>query len=94
MPFDRRRRADIVFTRVGLFIFVDGCFWHGCPEHFVVPKTRTAFWVSKIESNQKRDRDTNVRLMEEGCSVLRFWEHVGTQEAMELVLDVYDSLAH
>ena len=62
LPFDRRRRADLVFTRVGLYVFVDGCFWHGCPEHFVTPKTRTDFWLTKIEGNQRRDRDTDVRL--------------------------------
>ena len=59
LPFDRRRRADIVFTRVGLYVFIDGCFWHGCPEHFVTPKTRTDFWLEKIEGNRERDRDTD-----------------------------------
>src|SRR3954452_18541147 len=44
MPFDRRRRADISFTRVGLHVFIDGCFWHGCPDHFILPKTNTDFW--------------------------------------------------
>src|SRR3954447_928733 len=48
LPFDRRRRADVVFTRVGLYVFIDGCFWHGCPDHFVTPKTRTDFWLDKV----------------------------------------------
>ena len=75
LPFDRRRRADLVFTRVGLYVFIDGCFWHGCPEHFVTPKTRTEFWLAKIEGNRRRDRDTDARLRELGLTPLRVWEH-------------------
>lgn len=81
LPFDRRRRADIVFTRVGLYVFVDGCFWHGCPEHFVMPKTRREFWEAKIEGNRSRDRDTNRLLLGSGLTVLRIWEHVPPDEA-------------
>lgn len=75
LPFDRRRRADITFTRVGLFVFIDGCFWHGCPEHFVEPKTRREFWLTKIAGNQRRDLETTERLESLGYTVLRFWEH-------------------
>lgn len=92
LPFDRRRRADIVFTRVDLYVFVDGCFWHGCPEHFVTPKTRTSFWSQKIAGNQERDRDTDLRLKTLGCSVLRIWEHVPTEEAVDVVCSEYGDL--
>lgn len=89
LPFDRRRRADIVFTRVGLYVFVDGCFWHGCPEHFVMPKTRRDFWAAKIEGNRARDRDTDQRLHNAGLSVVRIWEHSPPNEAVRIVLDRY-----
>lgn len=90
LPFDRRRRADIVFTRVGLYVFVDGCFWHGCPEHFVMPKTRRAFWAAKIEGNRSRDRETDQRLRELGFVVLRIWEHVPATEAALQVATTYE----
>ena len=93
LPFDRRRRADLVFTRVGLYVFVDGCFWHGCPEHFTIPKTRTEFWAAKIESNQRRDRDTDARLRDLGLTSLRIWEHTSPDAACELVLVIYTQLA-
>ncbi|WP_279235764.1 very short patch repair endonuclease [Nocardioides sp. SR21] len=89
LPFDRRRRADIVFTRVGLHVFVDGCFWHGCPEHFVLPKTRTEFWSQKIETNRVRDRDTDARLQALGLTSLRIWEHITPVEAAALVAQTY-----
>lgn len=89
LPFDRRRRADLAFTKVGLYVFVDGCFWHGCPQHFIVPKTRTDFWVSKIEGNRRRDRDTDAQLLQSGLTALRIWEHTGADAATQLVLAVY-----
>lgn len=70
-----RRSADVVFTKRRVAIFVDGCFWHGCPDHFVPPKTRAEFWATKIAGNVARDVDTTRRLREEGWIVLRFWEH-------------------
>lgn len=92
LPFDRRRRADIVFTRVGLYVFVDGCFWHGCPQHFVTPKTRTSFWVDKIEGNQARDRDTDTKLRDMGLAVVRVWEHEPVTDAAATVKEKYASL--
>jgi DNA mismatch endonuclease (patch repair protein) len=75
LPFDTRRRADLTFTSAGLYVFVDGCFWHGCREHFVLPKTRRDFWLDKIESNRRRDLETCLRLEGLGATVLRIWEH-------------------
>lgn len=70
-----RRSADVVFTKPRVAVFIDGCFWHGCPEHYVQPKTRTDFWAAKIGGNVARDLETTRRLNEEGWTVLRFWEH-------------------
>lgn len=70
-----RRTADIVFTRWRIAVFIDGCFWHACPEHFVAPKSNSEYWMSKMEGNQRRDREVNSTLNEAGWTVLRFWEH-------------------
>lgn len=56
-------------------LFVDGCFWHGCPIHFKLPKTNSDFWKNKLEHNAERDKEVNERLKEEGWSVFRIWEH-------------------
>lgn len=81
-----RRVADIVFTRRKLAIFVDGCFWHGCPEHGTSPKSNADFWRDKIETNKRRDLDTNRRLTEAGWRVLRVWEHEDTEEAADRIM--------
>jgi DNA mismatch endonuclease (patch repair protein) len=60
---------------------VDGCFWHGCPEHGTWPKQNGEWWREKIEANQRRDRDTDRRLEEAGWAVVRVWEHEGTESA-------------
>ena len=70
-----RRRSDIVFTRARVAVFVDGCFWHGRPEHGSRPKQNANWWREKIEANQRRDRDTDARLKAAGWTVVRVWEH-------------------
>jgi DNA mismatch endonuclease, patch repair protein len=70
-----RRRADIAFTARRVAVFVDGCFWHGCPQHLAWPKHNSAWWRSKIEENRARDRDSDSQLEELGWTVIRFWEH-------------------
>ena len=70
-----RCRADIVFTRRRVAVFIDGCYWHGCPEHFVPPKANARYWAGKIAANIARDRDAGERLRSLGWVVLRFWEH-------------------
>ena len=68
-------RPDICFTRARVAVFVDGCFWHGCPEHGRRPATNRAYWLAKIERNRARDvRDTR-RLQQGGWRVVRIWEH-------------------
>jgi len=70
-----RRKADVVFRPARVVVLVDGCFWHGCPEHGTWPKENAAFWRDKIETNRRRDADTDRRLIEEGWLVIRVWEH-------------------
>lgn len=70
-----RRTADVVFRPTKVAVFVDGCYWHGCPEHYVPPKTNPGYWSEKVARNVARDRDTDARLKAAGWMVLRFWEH-------------------
>ncbi|MEU2516313.1 very short patch repair endonuclease [Streptomyces syringium] len=72
---DLRRTADLVFRPVKVAVFIDGCYWHGCPEHYVPPRTNSGYWSEKVARNMARDRDTDARLSEAGWLVLRFWEH-------------------
>ncbi len=75
-----RRKADIVFTRYRIAVFLDGCFWHGCECHFVMPKANAAYWEGKITRNQDRDAETNRLLEVAGWTVLRYWEHQSPEE--------------
>ena len=75
LHFNLPGKPDLTFTKQRLVIFIDGCFWHKCPEHFVMPKTRTGFWKEKIEKNVIRDARVNRELSELGWNVIRVWEH-------------------
>lgn len=66
-------------------VFVDGCFWHGCPEHFVPPKANATWWREKIAANQRRDAETTDFLAAAGWSVIRVWEHVPADDAIEII---------
>lgn len=66
---------DFIFPKYEVAIFVDGCFWHGCPKCKTYPKTNARFWKTKIATNQKRDKEVKKQLVREGWKVLRFWEH-------------------
>src|SRR4051794_12203841 len=68
-PLGGRRRADVVFPRAKVAVFVDGCFWHGCPDHATWPRHNADFWREKIQANQQRDRDTDDRLAAAGWTV-------------------------
>lgn len=71
----RRLRADLVFTRARVAVFIDGCFWHGCPRHHTVAKRNAEFWAAKVAGNRARDERVTSMLEAEGWTVLRFWEH-------------------
>lgn len=81
-----RCKADIVFTRARLAIFVDGCFWHSCPIHATRPAANGEWWRAKLETNVTRDRRNDHELAAAGWHVLRCWEH-------ELPADVADRVA-
>lgn len=86
-----RRRADLVFPRVKVAVFLDGCFWHGCPEHHTVAAANATFWAEKVSGNRTRDRDTDARLAEAGWTSVRVWEHEDPVEAAQRVASVVRS---
>lgn len=79
------RTADLVFPRERIAVFVDGCFWHGCHQHHNAAATNAAYWAEKLATNRMRDVDTDRRLREAGWLPVRIWEHVGIEEAADLV---------
>lgn len=83
-----RRRADMVFPRLKVAVFLDGCFWHGCPTHHTVAKANAEFWADKVTGNRARDRDTDERLAAAGWACVRVWEHEDPVEAAARVADV------
>lgn len=87
---DLRRRADILFRDEKIAVFVDGCFWHGCPQHGTQAKSNARFWAEKIERNIQRDRDTDRRLEEAGWTVVRVWEHEDPAEVASKVCSVLE----
>ncbi|OBK39015.1 very short patch repair endonuclease [Mycobacterium sp. 1165196.3] len=83
LPGMSRRRADIVFPLQRVVVFVDGCFWHGCPDHKTMPKKNGVWWEAKLRGNIARDRETDTYLRELGWTVVRIWEH----ESLECAAD-------
>ncbi|MFD4252523.1 very short patch repair endonuclease [Amycolatopsis thermoflava] len=83
-----RREADLVFGPAKVAVFVDGCFWHGCPDHATWPKRNSEFWRTKIEKNRARDLDTDRRLAEAGWLSVRVWEHEDPAAAARRVADL------
>src|SRR3954451_11742190 len=81
-----RGRPDIVFGRAQLAVFVDGCFWHGCPEHGEMPASNREFWETKIGGNRDRDRRQTAALEDAGWTVLRIWEHESLNDALSRVV--------
>lgn len=79
------RRADLVFPRSRTAVFVDGCFWHGCPQHGRRPTTNSWYWTEKIATTSRRDSDTDRLLSEAGWQVIRIWEHDNVRAAAELI---------
>jgi DNA mismatch endonuclease (patch repair protein) len=83
-----RRTADLVFSKAMVAVFLDGCFWHGCPEHHTIAATNAEFWADKVEENKARDRDTDERLSEAGWVTLRIWEHEDPRRAALRIREV------
>lgn len=81
------RRADIVFRAARVAVFIDGCFWHGCPAHYTPPKTNRDFWAGKVAANRERDCETDELLAEAGWTVIRLWEHVPAVQAAAQIRD-------
>ena len=80
-----RVRPDIVFTGRKVAVFVDGCFWHCCPEHGRHPRVNTGYWSPKLESNVDRDKRATIALQTDGWLVIRIWEHVPVTEAVQTI---------
>ncbi|MBD8024865.1 very short patch repair endonuclease [Microbacterium gallinarum] len=80
-----RRRADITFTRARVAVFIDGCFWHGCPLHGTSPRQNADYWGPKLAANIERDRDTDRHLEDAGWRVMRFWEHQAPRETADQI---------
>lgn len=80
-------RVDIAFTRRRVVVFVDGCFWHGCPQHQNVPKRNAAYWGPKLAANQARDDRVNGALRTDGWTVIRVWEHEDPEQAADRIED-------
>ncbi|MGI8519748.1 MAG: very short patch repair endonuclease [Actinomycetota bacterium] len=89
-----RRRADVVFTRHRLAVFVDGCFWHRCPLHGTSPKNNADWWRVKLDRNVERDKNTDAALAGAGWTVVRVWEHeeakVAADRVQSRLLDLSD----
>ena len=82
------RRADVLFRPARVAVFVDGCFWHGCPIHGTWPKANAGFWKAKIQENRRRDQDTDRQLAEEGWLSIRVWEHEDPDKATARIHEI------
>lgn len=91
VPGRARRTIDIAFTKQRVAVFVDGCFWHGCPDHFVPPKANATWWREKIAGNRQRDVDTTSVLQDQGWRVVRVWEHTPSDHAVRVIRDALES---
>ena len=87
-----RRTADILFTRAKLAVFIDGCYWHCCPTHYVEPKSHVEYWRPKIAGNIARDLDTTQRLVDQGWIVVRFWAHEPPDEVAASITRVLEEI--
>jgi len=83
-----RCKVDVVFTRARVAVYVDGCFWHCCPEHGNVPRANREWWIEKLERNVARDRRNDRELEAAGWRVVRIWEHEPIIEAADRVCRV------
>lgn len=84
---DLRRTADLVFSGPKIAVFLDGCYWHGCPDHYRPSTLNSAFWAGKIETNRQRDAETDRLLTSAGWTVIRVWEHESPTEAASRIAE-------
>lgn len=91
VPGLRRTLPDIAFTRRKVAVFVDGCFWHRCPDHATFPKVNAEWWTDKLERNVQRDRAIDSTLASEGWLVIRVWEHENPMVAADRVVAAVES---
>jgi DNA mismatch endonuclease (patch repair protein) len=87
-----RLTADLLFPTCRVAVFMDGCFWHGCPEHGEIPVRNATYWRTKIEGNRRRDQDVDSTLAEHGWRSVRVWEHVPPTQAAEQVRQLLEKV--
>lgn len=87
VPGMPRRSIDIAFPGRRVAVFVDGCFWHGCPAHSSTPRSNGSWWAAKLDGNRGRDRSTDTHLEGLGWTVVRVWEHEEPLDALGRVVD-------
>ncbi|MEU0196695.1 MULTISPECIES: very short patch repair endonuclease [unclassified Streptomyces] len=90
VPGMPRRRIDVAFPRAKVAVLIDGCFWHGCPQHATHPKANAEWWRRKLDRNMARDQETTEHLLAAGWTVLRFWEHTPAEEVAATVRAAVD----
>ncbi|RCG23758.1 very short patch repair endonuclease [Streptomyces diacarni] len=90
VPGMSRRTIDIAFPGPRVAVFVDGCFWHSCPQHATSPKANSSWWQQKLARNAQRDQETTRHLEGLGWQVLRFWEHEAPEEVAEKIARAVD----
>ncbi|MEU5630078.1 very short patch repair endonuclease [Streptomyces rishiriensis] len=90
VPGMPRRRIDVAFPRAKVAVLIDGCFWHGCPQHATHPKSNAEWWRTKLDRNMARDRETTEHLTTLGWTVLRFWEHTRPEAVARTVRATVD----
>lgn len=90
-PADLPGRPDFIWRRLRLAVFVDGCYWHGCPTHCRRPSSNVAYWHAKIARNVERDHRADAALAETGWRVLRLWEHELKRELPAAVQRIRDA---
>lgn len=82
-------KPDLMLKRKRIAIFIDSCFWHGCPEHLRVPASNRKYWISKIEGNKNRDKEVNAHYRKSGWRVIRVWEHQISKQLEEVVNRIF-----
>ena len=87
---DLRWKADLVFPGKRVAVFIDGCYWHGCPKHFKLPSVNREYWAPKIERNRERDRRFDQALLDADWQVVRAWEHEAPESVVARVMEALD----